>query len=390
MRCFSGNSKSKLFAALVLATSVSFGINSTISSAAEALAAGNMNTVAITADTNRFDLAKQVLDRWQPIATAAGQSAETWREVFATQFGLMDAQTLGTIAAVRVESGYAGFSQAIRNAGMKAYLAAQSGKVSTKALGGNVFIPIVPCRLVDTRLVGGPIAAGTTRNFFYYTNTAAFNFGTFQGGAAGAAGTVCPGTFFPDNAPQFTAVAMTVTVVSPTAAGNFIIWGGASPIPTASALNWTGPGEILANTTVVPGGGRSGSGPGGGLLDFAVNYNGPTGSAQLVADVVGYYVSNTAQVLDCITVQLDGVGTANVPNNTEVDFSTGAACAAGYDGASISCQYSGSSPAGLALTQVGPPPPSAFFACIWRNQSGLTLDKSRFFTTTSCCRLPGR
>ena len=56
-----------------------------------------------------------------------------------------------------------------------------------------------------------------------------------------------------------------------------MLCGGANPIPLASALNWTAPGDLLANTTVIPGGGRSGSGPGGAVKDFAVKYNGPSG-----------------------------------------------------------------------------------------------------------------
>ncbi len=28
-----------------------------------------------------------------------------------------------------------------------------------------VFTPVTPCRIIDTRLAGGPIAGGTTRNF---------------------------------------------------------------------------------------------------------------------------------------------------------------------------------------------------------------------------------
>jgi hypothetical protein len=54
-----------------------------------------------------------------------------------------------------------------------------------------------------------------------------------------------------------------------------------------SVLNWNNPGDIVANTTVVPTGGRTGSGPGGSIQDFAVAYNGPSGQAQVVVDVVG-------------------------------------------------------------------------------------------------------
>jgi hypothetical protein len=72
------------------------------------------------------------------------------------------------------------------------------------------------------------------------------------------------------------AAVITVSVVSPAAAGNWVLWGGANPMPTASSLNWSA-GQTLANTTVVGAGGRTGSGPGGAIQDFAVAYNGPSG-----------------------------------------------------------------------------------------------------------------
>src|SRR5207244_11134912 len=114
--------------------------------------------------------------------------------------------------------------------------------------------------------------------------------------------------------------------VSPCGAGNWVLWGGASPTPTASALNWAGPGEILANAPVIPAGGRSGSGPGGAILDFAVKYNGPSGSAQFVADVVGYLVEDQAVSLDCFENAIQSTTLAAISTG----FITSAACDAGW------------------------------------------------------------
>ena len=61
------------------------------------------------------------------------------------------------------------------------------GESGTNALGDAaadlVYVPVAPCRLFDTRLAGGKIAANTTRGFDV---TAAGSY-SFQGGSASAA-----------------------------------------------------------------------------------------------------------------------------------------------------------------------------------------------------------
>lgn len=62
--------------------------------------------------------------------------------------------------------------------------------VAPQTLGATtsdlVFTPITPCRIVDTRLAGGPIAGNFTRSFFAI-NTASF---AVQGGSATNCGTL--------------------------------------------------------------------------------------------------------------------------------------------------------------------------------------------------------
>ena len=47
-----------------------------------------------------------------------------------------------------------------------------------------LFMPVAPCRIVDTTVAGGVISANTTRNFFVNGVTA----GTFEGQGGTAAG----------------------------------------------------------------------------------------------------------------------------------------------------------------------------------------------------------
>jgi len=262
--------------------------------ASVALAAdADVQKLQAAAPANAKVLAAQILSRWAPVAQAAGLNMSVWQEQFTTQLSLMSLNSLSGLDRAEVKSdidakaNYAIFADAFRAALMVRHMESKKGNAKLGSpTTDQVFIPIVPCRVVDTRNVGGQIAAGFTRNYDFYASTAGFDFST-QGGAAGAASTACPGTVNPNGGAPSAAM-MTVTVVSPSDAGNWVIWGGANPVPTASALNWSGPGQILANTTVAPGGGRAGTGPGGAILDFAVKYNGPIGNAHFIADVVGW------------------------------------------------------------------------------------------------------
>ena len=143
--------------------------------------------------TDRVVLANEILNRWEPVAVQAGAHSAAWREIFATQLTAIDVSILRGIERLKIsESGnantsYAQFAQAVRSAEMQSYMLAISGKGHMK-LGSvttdQVFIPITPCRIIDTRNVGGPISAGTTRNFNFYSTGAADDW-SGQGGIAG-------------------------------------------------------------------------------------------------------------------------------------------------------------------------------------------------------------
>ncbi len=75
-----------------------------------------------------------------------------------------------------------------------------------------------------------------------------------------------------------TAVALTVTTVSPAAAGFVTVWPAGQTRPNASNLNFSA-GQNIPNTVIVP------IGVGGKIQLF----NGSGGTIQLLADVSGYY-----------------------------------------------------------------------------------------------------
>src|SRR5262249_26099947 len=126
--------------------------------------------------------------------------------------------------------------------------------------------------------------------------------------------------------------------------------------------------------TVIPWGGRSGAGPGGMVLDFAVYYNGPSGDAHFVADVVGYFVENQATALNCVTVST--TGTTCAPNSSCSDVAP--ACTTGYTKTGTPCSATGML---LGVTEVREG------QCTGRNIDSVmqTLTAS-----SRCCRVPGQ
>ena len=85
------------------------------------------------------------------------------------------------------------------------------------SVGQNLFVPITPCRVVDTRGAVGPFSSGQTRTY-YVAGTSGF---APQGGHSGGCG-------IPAGA---VAVTASLSAVSPVHAGFFRAWayGGAEP-----------------------------------------------------------------------------------------------------------------------------------------------------------------
>ena len=127
-----------------------------------------------------------------------------------------------------------------------------------------LYVPITPCRIVDTRQAVGVFSAGQTRS--YYVG------GTFgfapQGGTSGGCG-------IPTGAQ---AVAAVVTAVGPEHAGYVRAWPAGTSEPGATLLNYAGDNIGIGGQVKL----RSGAG-----TDMTLkNYGGPT---QIVIDVNGYY-----------------------------------------------------------------------------------------------------
>lgn len=344
------------------------------------------------ASPNALPIVNRILDRWYPVASELKQDAALWRAQFKALLQRASLPTLQAIDQVEAKPGGVNrtlidlyrsiYSMAVSDVG--AQMAKNFGGATTAKLGtvntDLVFVPVSPpCRIVDTRNTGLGISAGTQRPFYFYSDGTPSSWSS-QGGDAGGVATACPATTSTSaggtlgNVPPY-AVMANITAVNTTAAGNFIAWGGSpGAIPNTSVLNWDHAGTIIANTTVIPWGGRS-----GGSLDFTVRYNGPSGFSDVVVDVMGYFVENAATPLDCTTATASGPINIGTGSDTTISYAT---CPTGYTRTGGYCNGGASTgTSGIYIVETGAA------ACVFRNLGGASATGNAI---SQCCRVPGR
>ncbi|MEA2079503.1 MAG: hypothetical protein U9P00_06525 [Pseudomonadota bacterium] len=124
------------------------------------------------------------------------------------------------------------------------------------------FTPVTPCRIVDTRIAGGPLTAGTTRSFFVH--------GTVSGQGGNSSGCTSP-------LGEPRGVMINITAV-PATYGHFRVYPSDVSTPNASILNYS-PGIDIANAAAV----KTGYNVGEDIEIYSA------GTSHLVIDVLGYY-----------------------------------------------------------------------------------------------------
>jgi hypothetical protein len=235
-----------------------------------------------------------------------------------------------------------------------------AGKALGDAANDLVYVPVTPCRIIDTRIVGGTIAANTTRNFDL---AAVANF-TFQGGDASNCGIGGVG--------DFAAAVINFTVVTPSAAGYITAFPFGATQPLAATVNYTA-GDIRGNLAIV-------------RLDqsSAVNEMSVYTFAQthLVADVVGYFISPQATNLNCVATS---VTTSNIAANA-INFFNNPACPSGYSAVTPYCWTAASGVYSQGSGYNANSPGNVTF-CAWQNTTGAA---QQTFGGAVCCRVPGR
>jgi hypothetical protein len=154
-----------------------------------------------------------------------------------------------------------------------------------------VYSSVPPCRLIDTRLMGGSLAPGTPRDFKVV--------GTgLQGQGGDPAGCGVPPT-------RATAAVVNFVAVNPVGTGNLRAWAYAPslpPPPNASIINYS-PGFNIANAVVVP---LCTTAP----CDFDIRVRADASGTHLVADVVGFFERFPKEQVRTFAVSGSAVGVA--------------------------------------------------------------------------------
>lgn len=259
----------------------------------------------------RAQLTDQIVKKWSYyVQKVKGANPQGWRRSMAPVFRDADAGNLRRAAKmdtyeamIGVLLGHNTTDQQVINAFAASTL---PGGVTAQLLGSPsgdlVYNVLTPCRILDTRVAGGTILAGQTRDFIGYNPGG--NFSAQGGDATSDCGV-------PSNA---TAVAVNITDVLPTVNNFITIWPYGETRPTTATVlgvkNGNVSNETIIKLTV------------GGLYHFSAF---AFGKADLVGDVVGYFSAPEATALDCTT---DKKTSPSVPAGTSVTVKN--ACPAGY------------------------------------------------------------
>jgi len=153
--------------------------------------------------------------------------------------------------------------------------------VTAQALGDAesdlLFVPVTPCRIIDTRLAGGRIAPGPAGvRHFEVAGTTGFE---AQGGQAGGCGIPLAA----GDTPLATAAVINFVAVGPLGPGHLRAWEFGQTPPNASIINYTNvSGLNIANGVIVPIAGLA-------SIDKDLSIDANTSQTFIVADVTGYF-----------------------------------------------------------------------------------------------------
>ena len=318
----------------------------------------------------RAELVRRFVSKWGGYAEQVyGVDARAWSRRMAPNFAHGDADNLRE--ALRRDT-FEGAMAALGGAGHRlddeavidALAASTPGTQGQKipdtgmalgALGEDlVYTPIQPCRIVDTRLAGGAIAAGQLRSF----KAAGVASYTDQGGSTGNCGLQV-------DVPS--AVALNVAAVLPTQAGFATVFPHGTVQPETASVNYAA-GTNVNNAIIskIPNPAAA--------FDFSVySY----AQSQYVVDIVGYFAPPRATALSCVDT-----ATASVMINVGATGQVNApACPAGYTATHLDCE------AGSWLMPIIFSSLRGGGVCGARNNGAVAAP---LVASRRCCRVPGR
>lgn len=315
------------------------------------------NTTGLAPESMRAELAEDILREWSP------EAAKTYRMTSQEWASRMGPTLAGADIANLERAASAGDLQSMNLAllGNARTLAnptpgATAAKIGT-AGSDLVYTPLTPCRIVDTRIVGGPIATNGLRSFAAFTAT---NFAS-QGGDLSNCN-------LPANV---SAISVKVTASNPIGNGYLTVFPSNEVMPLASSLNY------FANLDT------------SNESHFRLCRPGCTNQftvysllqSNVVIDVNGYFAEPEATALDCTVAQQTG----------NLDLLGGlqarsVSCPAGYTATGGGC----GGPLGIGVSNSQPVvtggQPSGW-SC---DLVGSILSILSYQVNATCCRIPGR
>ena len=334
----------------------------------QASTASLIDPAALARAQQKVTSAQQIADRFSAEAQAQALP-EQWRSDLINKLmqsdaqGLAQAQSATTLGQAR-QSALEGM-QRKKNSAVPIDSSESTAAVASqpKLLGDTdadlVYVPITPCRILDTRS-SSPITGGTSRTF---------NFDTSNSGAGSCSvdSQIPGGALFP------AAEAANVTVVQAglgtIPAGSFI---SVSPEGGATSTSWMNynTGDIKANAGVISINQSNG--------EFSIFAQSTT---NVVVDVFGLFLPPQATALDCfdttkVQATLPALGSIIV---------TSSSCPAGYTVTGGSC-FGGDANGSIYLQESSLNADNQWH-CQWQSKNG---GDQNVATTSHCCRVPGR
>lgn len=328
-----------------------------IPAAAAGVAWWSSTTTGLAPESMRAELAEDIVREWSPEAAKTYRmSSSEWASRMGPTLAGADIANLERAASAgdfeSMNLALLGNARAIADP-MPDATAAKLGTAGSDL----VYTPMTPCRIVDTRLAGGPIAANGSRSFVAFTAT---NFAS-QGGDS----TNC-------NLPaNVSAVTVKITASNPQLNGFFTVYPSNDARPLASSLNYIA-GVDTSNESHFrlcrP----------GCPTQFTV-YS--LWQSNVIIDVNGYFAEPEATALDCTVAQQ--IGSLDLLGGLQI---RSVSCPAGYTATGGGC----GGPLGIGVSNSAPlvtaGQPSGW-SC---DLVGSLLSIMSYQVNATCCRIPGR
>lgn len=346
-----------------------------------AVLAGNVNAANFNnaEQQRRSDLALQIVEKWGGhVEGAYDRPADAWGKDMVPLLAKAPMESLQRAANARTfeDMNEALLAKAapvpqMPRAGLSTPLVSGRGAAvpaqredTTLAIGDSdrdlVYVPVTPCRVIDTRLAGGRIPFEGTRSF---NITAATDY-TAQGGAA----TNCD----VGNVGAIGSAVINFTVVDPNLAGFVTAYAFGGTRPLAATVNYAA-GDIRGNLAIVPLDSDT-AGDDISVYSFAETH--------LVGDIVGYFIAPPATAMECTAT----LATENVAANGIFNFAL-PSCPVSYSLTGAGCRTEGFGEANWAINGLYPNGGSVDAYCAGQNTTNGVI---RVDGAAQCCRVPGR